>query len=167
MNCASLRLGPKTREALNNLAEASQKLPVATPPPPKPVAPVIPPPPESEQRKIIEEVREYAINYTKRLPDFICSQVTRRYVDPSGMEFFGAPRDTIVEKLSFFEQREKYEVVMVNNRPDRSFTHDKLGGATSSGEFGTMMKEIFEPEDRRPLRMGALGPAARPQDAGL
>ncbi|MCX6624048.1 MAG: hypothetical protein NTY38_23895, partial [Acidobacteria bacterium] len=117
----------------------------AAPPPPKPVAPVIPPPPDEEQGKVIAEVRDYALNYTRRLPDFICSQVTRRYDDPTGMEFW-RQQDTVVEKLSFFEQKEKYEVVMVNNRPSTAFTHEKLGGATSSGEFGTMMKEIFEPQ---------------------
>ncbi len=141
----ALRLGPKTREALNDLAEASKNLAAAAPPPPKPAAPLIPPPPEAEQKKVLEEIRDYALNYTKRLPDFICSQVTRRYVDPSGMEFWHQ-QDTVVEKLSFFEQKEKYEVVLVNNRPNTAYTHDKLGGATSSGEFGTMMKEIFEPD---------------------
>lgn len=141
----ALRLGQKTREALNDLAEASRNLPPATPPAPKPAPPSIPPPPEAEQSKVIEEVRDYALNYTKRLPDFICSQVTRRYVDPTGLELW-RQQDTVVEKLSFFEQKEKYEVVLVNNRPNRAFTHEQLGGATSSGEFGTMMKEIFEPE---------------------
>lgn len=141
----ALRLGPKTREALSDLAEASKSLPRAAPPPRKLPPPTIPPPPEAEQKKVIAEVRDYALNYTKRLPDFICSQVTRRYVDPTGMEFW-RQQDTVVEKLSFFEQKEKYEVVLVNNQPNTTYTHERLGGATSSGEFGTMMKEIFEPE---------------------
>ncbi len=84
--------GPRTVEALKALREASQTLsapprPTPTPPPPPP----IPPPSQEERNKVIEQAREYAMNYTKSLPDFLCTQVTRRYVDPHGMEF-GADR---------------------------------------------------------------------------
>src|SRR5271157_5109740 len=71
--------GPRTVEALKALREASQTLsappkPTPTPPPPPP----IPPPSPEEQNEVIERAREYAMNYTKTLPDFLCTQVTRR-----------------------------------------------------------------------------------------
>lgn len=135
--------GPKTVEVLRTLAEASRDLPKAAPPPAKPVAAVIPPPPADEQERIIEEARKYALGYTRRLPDFICTQVTRRYQDPSGLEFWQTS-DTITEKLTYFEQKEDYKVVLINGRPTE-ISHDQLAGASSSGEFGSMMREIFEP----------------------
>ena len=76
--------GLKTVAALRELVEASAKLPEPTPPPPKPVYTPKPPPSSVDQAKIIDETRDYVMNYTKGLPNFICVQVTRRDVDPSG-----------------------------------------------------------------------------------
>jgi hypothetical protein len=142
----SLGAGPKTVAALRELGEASTSLPVAPPPPPKPVY-VPPPPPDSvEQAKIIDQAREYALNYTKQLPNFICVQVTRRDVDPSGTGNSWYHSDTITARLSY-NGFENYEVILHNNLP---VTNGKdmrqFGGMSSQGEFGSMMKEIFEPD---------------------
>jgi hypothetical protein len=136
--------GPKTVEALHRLRDETAGLSKASPPPPKPVY-VPPPPPDSiEQKRVLGDATDYALNYTSRLPDFICTQVTRRYVDPSGMEFWRA-QDTITERLSFYERHEDYRVVLINNQPVE-MSHEKLGGVVSAGEFGSMMQEIFSPE---------------------
>lgn len=136
--------GPRTVEALRELRDASMGLP-SPPPPAQKVAPVpIPPPSLAEQRRVIEQAREYALSYTKHLPDFICTQVTRRYVDPNGLEFW-QQADVITARLTYFEQHEEYKVVLVNNRVTEA-SMDSLGGATSTGEFGSMLRELFEPE---------------------
>ncbi len=130
---------------LRELGEASGSLPVATPPPPKPVY-VPPPPPSSiEQEKIIDEAREYALNYTKQLPNFICVQVTRRDYDPTGTGNNWYHQDTITARLSY-NGFENYEVILHNNQPVTNANMRQFGGTTSEGEFGSMMKEIFEPE---------------------
>ncbi|MEZ5400545.1 MAG: hypothetical protein R2729_12810 [Bryobacteraceae bacterium] len=139
-----LGAGPRTVEALEALRDATRDLKKAAAPPPKPARPVLAPPPREEQQRVLAEVRDYALGYTKRLPDFICTQVTRRYIDPSGLEFWQR-QDVITTKLSFFEQKEDYKVVMVNSQPI-DVDYERLGGAISAGEFGTMLKEIFEPE---------------------
>src|SRR5580700_4007045 len=72
----SLGAGPKTVAVLKELGDASASLPAAAPPPPKPVVVPIPPPDSIEQAKIIDEAREYVLNYTQSLPNFICVQVT-------------------------------------------------------------------------------------------
>src|SRR5438552_13800017 len=79
-------LGPKTVQALHDLSGATASLPAAPPPAPKPVAVPIPPPSVDEQKRVLDTARDNAINYVNRLPDFICTQVTRRYVDPTGKE---------------------------------------------------------------------------------
>ena len=139
--------GQKTVAALKELATASAALSKAAPPPPKPVY-VEPPGPDSiEQGKIIEETREYVKNYTKNLPNFICVQVTRRDVDPTGTGTAWHHEDTITTKLSYNEGREDYQVVLVNNTaPPAGTTMDKLGGTNSAGEFGSMMRDIFDRE---------------------
>ncbi len=136
--------GYRTMEALRALVEATKGLEPPPVVPPKPAPSPIPPPSAADQKKIIEEARQYALNYIKRLPDFICTQVTRRYVDPTGMEFWQRA-DVITARLTYFEQKEDYKVVMVNNRPS-DLSYDKLGGSTSTGEFGSLLKEVFEPE---------------------
>ena len=138
--------GPKTMEALTKLGEASKSLTPPPPPPPKVIAQPIPPPDSKEQEMVLDAIREYANDYSKKLPNFICTQVTRRFVDPAGLEFWQS-QDTITSKLSYFEQKEDYKVIFVNNRSVDT-TMDRLGGATSTGEFGSMMNQIFEPSTR-------------------
>jgi len=135
--------GPRTVAALTKLAESSATLPAASPKA-EPVAP--PPPSHADRKRIVEEVRANALNYTDTLPNYICRQVTRRRIDPTGT---GSWRDAdlIVEQLSFFDRKESYKVVMVNNTMvTNSLQHDQLGGATSSGEFGSILRAIFAPE---------------------
>jgi len=136
--------GPATVEALRKLSEGSASLPS---PPPKAVkiAPVtIPPPSVEEQKALIERVREQALNYAKNLPNFLCTQVTRRYYDPTGLEFWQV-QDTLTTRLSFFEQKETYKLEMINDRYTERL-YESLGGATSTGEFGSMMYQIFQKE---------------------
>ncbi len=148
-------LGPRAAEALRQhvAATVSLPLPVKEPAPVKPVP--LPPPPRQEQERVIREAREMALSYTKRLPDFICLQVTRRYIDPSGLEMFQL-MDTIAERLSYFEQKEDYKLISINGRWTEG-DRWKLGGATSSGEFGTMLKEIFDPATETEFRWERWG----------
>ena len=128
--------GPKTVAALNELVAQSAALPKPKPkaPPPPPVT--IPPPSSEEQQAVLGDVRDYAMNYSKSLPDFICTQVTRRYYDPTGLEFWRT-QDTLTAKLTYFDQKEEYKLVLVNNQYT-SAAYQSLGGATSAGEFGTL-----------------------------
>ena len=139
-----LGAGPKTLEALWKLRDESAELPAPEAIKEEPKRPSLPPPSAEEQKRIIEDVRSYALNYTKTLPDFICTQVTRRYADPSGLEFW-QKLDTVTAKVSYFEQKEDYKVILINNRVV-DLSVDDLGGSTSTGEFGTLLREIFEPE---------------------
>ena len=138
--------GPRTVEALRALLEASKALPEtpsvasAAPQPP----PEIPPPSAAQWKKLIADTRTYALSYTRQLPDFICTQVTRRYVDPSGLEFWQS-QDVITARLSYFEQKGDYKLTLVNGRYTDA-PYQSVGGAISTGEFGSMMREIFDPD---------------------
>jgi hypothetical protein len=134
--------GSRTVEALQKLAAETKSMPAPPPPKPKPVAAPIPPPDALEQGKVLDHASEYARDYIKRLPNFICTQVTRRYIDPSGLEFWRS-QDVIVSKLSFFEQKEDYKVVLVNSQPVNTSMH-RVGGTTTTGEFGTLLKDLFD-----------------------
>ncbi|MDP9052916.1 MAG: hypothetical protein M3N93_01225 [Acidobacteriota bacterium] len=140
--------GPRTVAALTRLAETSATLPA---PAPKATVqkPKLPPaPPYEEQQTILREAREYALNYSKMLPDFVCLQVTHRYIDrhyKPGTEGSWAVSDMLAEKLSYFDQHEKYEPISQNGNSLYGKT-EPIGGALSRGDFGTMLREIFAPE---------------------
>src|SRR6185312_8684325 len=140
--------GPKTVAALNRLAEASATLQAPAPKveaaKPKP----LPTPPLEEQKRVIEAARDYALNYSKTLPDFICLQVTRRYLDQHyrrGTEGSWSMSDQLAEKLSYFDQHEKYEPISQNGNSLYGKPTEAVGGALSRGDFGTMLREIFDP----------------------
>ena len=145
-------IGPKTRDALNLLRDRSSTLGAAVMAP-KEEGPKLPPiPSAAEQAEIIRDVREYALNYTKSLPNFLCTQVTRRKAagEPGSRYARGASepsfqtQDTLTIRLSYFEQKEDYKLILFNNSPTTQ-NYQNMGGATSSGEFGSMMLQIFEP----------------------
>jgi len=51
----------------------------------------------------------------------------------------------VQEQLTYFDRQESYKVTMVNNSAVTNVEHEQLGGASSSGEFGTMLRYVFEP----------------------
>ena len=108
-----------------------------------------PTPDSTEQKKILADATDYAFNHERSLPNFLCTQTTRRFQDQQGPNLQGheewRPIDIIVERLAYFEHHEDYKVMEINGIPS-SIAHDKLGGASSSGEFGSVMKGIFAPQ---------------------
>lgn len=111
---------------------------------PPPTATEPPPPTSAEQKKVLSDAAEFVINHEMNLPNFICTQVTRRFEDFTGKSGW-RPLDIIVERLTYFEHRENYQVVEVNGKP-ANVPHNQINGASSSGEFGSVMKGIFAPD---------------------
>ena len=139
-------VGPRTLHALMALRDRSAKLPAPKPAAPPPVYVPPPPPSATEQAAIIADVREYALNYSQNLPDFICTEVVKRSTAPKPRS--GDPDwregDTLLIKLSYFEQKENYKLITINNAVTRQ-DYEKVGGAKAFGDFGSLMRGIFEP----------------------
>jgi hypothetical protein len=149
----SYGIGAKTLQALQALRDRTKDLMAAKPIVPEAPPAPRPPPTSEEQAAIISDVREYALNYSKNLPDFICTQVTRRFAAPMpGTRWGGSSlsepswqaQDVLQIRLSYFEQKEKYLVVLENNNILNK-DYEQMGGSKSFGEFGSMLREIFEP----------------------
>lgn len=146
-------IGPRTLSALEKLKGESEALAAAAPVLPEAKPKPIPIPNSEEQAAIIDDMRKYALAYSKNLPDFICTQVTRRFaaIRPgtkngaaAGSEPEWHALDVLQIRLSYFGQKEQYKLIMVNH----SYTEQDyrtLGGATATGDFGSLMKGIFEP----------------------
>jgi hypothetical protein len=152
--CISAGAGPKTQKALLELETKSVALPVAKTISPAEAAaavaaskPVGPPPPSVEKKnELLQHVTDYARDYVKNLPNFTCTQQTRRFVDTTNSENYRLI-DQVIENLSYSNGHEEYVVKTVNNKPTNA-DHWALGGTTSAGEFGTDMRELFNPETR-------------------
>jgi hypothetical protein len=85
------------------------------------------------------------MNYSHSFPNYICAQVTRRFYDPAGNEEWHLA-DIILARLTYFEQKEDYKLITVNNNVVTDKAYTSVGGAISQGEFGSMMREIFDPK---------------------
>jgi hypothetical protein len=101
----------------------------------------------AEQAAVIEKVREHALNYTKQLPNYICTQRTRQLIqqpETSGRLCGGL--DLIEEQISFVDNRETHTVMTLNGHPVAADSSDQRRGTPSRGEFGTILEAIFDPE---------------------
>lgn len=151
----SLGIGPKTLAALHVLRDQSQGLSAAAPLTPEPKAAPKPPPSSEEQAAILDDVREYALNYSKTLPDYICTEVVRRYAAPAaGGRYSKYARgsadpswqleNTLTIRLSYFDQKEDYKLILVNNTAAQE-DFRSVGGTVSTGDFGSLLRQVFEP----------------------
>lgn len=142
--------GPKTAEVLMQMVNQTASL---KPPPPKIVMtapkPTGPPEPsEAEKKKALDEVTSFSLDYVKTLPDFVCVQVTRRSVDMHYRPETGgswSQYDRLVEKLTFFDHKENYDLLQRNDQGMVGKTWKSLGGSISRGEWATVLEEIFDP----------------------
>lgn len=103
------------------------------------------------QAQVLALVRSYALDYTAKLPDFICTQVTRREISLLNIVNYQIVSTTVVasdeieEQLTFSSQRESYEVLYLNRNRVTGFEHTQIPGAVSAGEFGSLLRDIFDP----------------------
>jgi hypothetical protein len=109
----------------------------------------------------IEQLRERALQYNRDLPNFVCIQVTQRQQDSSGTGERWKTIDTIEEQLTYFDRREKYEILSINGKSARNRSHDTLKHFRTSGEFGRTLQRTFDPQSmtefqvERPDKIGS------------
>jgi hypothetical protein len=100
-------------------------------------------PSEPDAQAAIEKTRQKALDYARSLPDFVCTEVIHRYVDPRQRGNW-IPTDKLTIKLSFFQQMEDHKLMLIDDKPTgRKF--ESLEGATGEGEFGGTLHSIFDP----------------------
>jgi hypothetical protein len=134
--------GPETVAELLLLRDRSAGMP-------RPATPVIPEPPApsaAEQVLIWNAAHDNALSYTASLPDFICSEVVRRYTDPNERGDWRLV-DTLALKLTYFDRREEYKLMTVNNH-STGLSYEELRGAITENEFGSLLAAIFALKSR-------------------
>lgn len=125
----------------------------------------------AEQAAVIEQVREHALTYTKQLPNYICTQLTRqktvRHEVSRQSRVLGGGRDAIdeqegrdviegqdviEEQISSVDHREIHTVVSINGHRVAADGPDQKRGTPSRGEFGAILEVIFDPQSPAELK---------------
>jgi hypothetical protein len=98
-------------------------------------------PPASAANALIEKTKEWAQTFTQGLPNFLCQQMTTRYMERSKSEGWTA-MDVVTAKVVYEDGHENYkEITVGGKRTDKSMMD--LGGSTSTGEFATILMSLF------------------------
>lgn len=103
-------------------------------------------PSDADSAALIERARQKALDYAKSLPDFVCSEIIQRYAASAWVVKLGpwVYTDTLTVKLSYSNRTEKHKLELIDGKPTgRKF--EDLEGATSSGEFGGILRTAFDP----------------------
>ncbi len=94
---------------------------------------------------LLEQARQHALDYAEDLLDFTVTQVVTRY-DRTFSSKDWQLQDKLEVELSYHVKGgEKFKLVRLNGAPTK-MTYEDLGGATSTGEFGSMLSAVFDPQ---------------------
>lgn len=137
--------GPKAVAELEKLSAASQRLAEANP---APVFQHPPPPSTAERGRILAQARAISLNYSRSLPDFICMETVRRF---EGSRGYWDLKDTLEVRLSYFDQKEQYDLLSRNGKPT-TLPYRDVGGAVSEGDFGSTLLSVFAPDTHTEFR---------------
>ncbi|MGA2183173.1 MAG: VWA domain-containing protein [Bryobacteraceae bacterium] len=96
-------------------------------------------PDDAEIKRILDGVRQRALDYKNDLTNFACIEVTRRAVDPSGTGDWKA-KDSITEVLQYMDGAENTQLLEVNGSPAKGTNNS---GARVYGEFGGLFDLVF------------------------
>jgi hypothetical protein len=137
--------GPKTMAELDRFYQTSRDLPAPAVEPSFPEEPI---PSIADQRRIVHDTQQTALNYAHSLPDYFCNESIRRFADTRGIEELV---DVLEVKLTYFDGQENYRVMTVNGRPTTRAL-EEVGGSVSKGEFGSMLNSVFAGESKTVLQ---------------
>ena len=99
-----------------------------------------------EQAGLLEEARRAALSYTDSLPDFLCTESIKRMEDPQGLNRW-RQIDRLTVRLTYFGHKENYKLMAVNGQPTL-LEYLYVGGALTTGEFGSRLVAIFLPQSK-------------------
>ena len=100
---------------------------------------------------LIERAREWALSFTAGLPNYVCQQLTTRYLKLPGQSGWQA-KDVVSANVVYENGKEEYRNIAINGRAQTKRMED-LPGSWSTGEFGTTLRSLFHPGRRAAFRL--------------
>ncbi len=105
-------------------------------------APPVADPATDPRMAFIEEAKFASTGFLGSLPNFVCAQQTTRYVSEGKAKDWQAV-DVLAVDVVYDGGREKYEHLTINGKPSKKPAEES--GAWSTGEFGTVLADLFSP----------------------
>ncbi len=103
--------------------------------PPAPIAPIRAPDP------LIQKARTAAESFSEKLPNYVCKQHMARFASTAHPADWKAV-DVVSADVVYEGGQESYRNLAINGKPVKK-TMEQLDGAWSTGEFGTMLRDLF------------------------
>jgi len=91
---------------------------------------------------LIRKATDAALDFTESLPNYYCLEKMARYGSESKPANWHAI-DIVSAGVVYENGKEDYRNVTVNGKPKKNF--QETGGAWSTGEFGTLLVDLFSP----------------------
>ena len=109
-----------------------------------------PPSAESNARdEFIEKAREAAENFAESLPSYTVKQFTTRFQSDNPRVNW-QPLDNISAEVIYDKGKENYRNILINGKAPKTKVEDT--GSWSTGEFGTVLRDIFSPASAADFR---------------
>ncbi len=106
----------------------------------------LPPLDDAQQKALIEATIAHARAYPKELPDYLCTQITRRNEDPKGTNQWRT-LETVSEQLTFIGGKQQYEVLHVNGKRAGE-NANRPAWAMPASDFTKFLEWTFDPKSQ-------------------
>lgn len=95
-----------------------------------------------DSQELLEGARQWALSFAAKLPDFVCTQITRRSDNQGQGDRALKKRHDIVTKVQFVGGAESYLTLTVDGKPSQRHIREISG----MGEFGSTLQALFQPD---------------------
>ena len=99
--------------------------------------------PQRPEEVVIEKAREAAGTFLESLPNYVCQEMMTRY-QSEGSSKNWQPYDVVSMALVYENGHESYRNLQINGKATKKNIED-LSGSWSTGEFGSVLKDVFSP----------------------
>lgn len=93
---------------------------------------------------LIRKASDTALDFTDTLPNYVCQELMSRYESTTKPLSWHA-LDVVGMEVLYQDGKEDYRKITLNGRPVNK-KMEELGGAWSTGEFGTVLIDLFAPQ---------------------
>ncbi len=98
----------------------------------------------------IEKAREAVGSFTESLPSYVCQEQIARFVSTTHKVDW-QPVDLVSTDLVYENHKEQYRNIAINGKPVKKGM-EELTGSWSTGEFGTVLVDLFSPSTAADFR---------------
>jgi hypothetical protein len=106
--------------------------------------------PSTRGDDLIRQASDTALDFTQTLPNYVCQELMSRYESTTKPASWHA-LDVVGMEVVYQDGKEDYRKITLNGRPVNKKL-EELGGAWSTGEFGTVLIDLFAPQTAADFR---------------